>query len=560
MWIKEISIRKFFFPTFIILFLGIINFNLIVDDPIQNYDDNLLIPPLEQLNSLNEYIQKMKKGEIFDVQPLRDLSLFLNIKAKQLIGHGFFHLTNFIIYLLILLFTFKFLDKSSPYAFGLILLLAVHPVPLSSVFWISARKHLLSAFFILTATYLSTKKTDNKHPWSIPVLYTCAVLSHPINVLWPIWFTVLILIKKESLRRKELILPIVLILLLTVFAYINYRYYTSTYLISSNGISKLLPMALDEFMGTTILRFSRSFSQIFFPLSIAPIYYIGNWKALLGIPLLVILPWFLWKSLNRKQWIWPFFIILPLLVVYSRNTNIFISDTYLLIPFVGIIITTDLILRKYRPSLKKFNVVITTFFCFFAFKSFHYAKAWESHFKLWEYSYRTEKSPHTLFEYGLNQYASKNFKELRVIAVQLKFWDPHKRYVQGFFAGSIYHDPYMELEEKLEILNTNYVNTPLFNHFLGSLYMKKDDWNKAWQFEWKGLVSFLENHFYHKIYKSDLSTILAKLRYLCFRIKDDTCFLKIDQMMNKIPKKLIDKDLYEDIISRYFIVPKLLEK
>ena len=560
MWIKGISIRYFFVS--IIFFLGIINFNLIVNDPIQNYDDSLLIPPLQNLNSPSEYIQKMKKGEIFDVQPLRDLSLLVNIKAKQLTGHGHFHLTNFIIYVLILFFTFKLLSKSSPYTFGLILLLAFHPVPLSSVFWISARKHLLSTLFILMATYLSSKETYKKHSWAICFFYICAILSHPINVLWPIWFIVFMLIRKGSLSKKELFLPIVLISLLTVFVYINHRYYTSIYLISSNGIPKLLPMSFDEFMATTILRFSRSFSQIFMPLSVSPIYYIGNWKTLLGIPFLVILPWFFWKSLNRNQLIWPLFIILPLLVVYSKNTNIFISDTYLLIPFVGIIITTGLILERFRPSLKKFNVIIMVLSCYFAFKSFHYAKAWESHVKLWEYTYRTEKSPHTLLEYGINQYVGKNFRELRIVATQLKFWDPHKRYVQGFFAASIYHDPYMKLEEKLDILRKSYVDTPLFNHFLGSLYMQKNNWDKAWQFEWKGMVSFLKNHFYNKMYKNELSTILAKLRYLCFKTKDDTCFLKIDRIMDQIPENLIDRDIYDDTISRYFIVSsdKLFEK
>ena len=72
--------------TVIAVLLLVLNFKLIVDDPKINYDDLSLITPLKDLSSLSQYTAKIKNGEILDIQPLRDLSLFANIKLDKLIG------------------------------------------------------------------------------------------------------------------------------------------------------------------------------------------------------------------------------------------------------------------------------------------------------------------------------------------------------------------------------------------------------------------------------------------------------------------------------------------
>ena len=97
----------------------------------------------------------MTHRTLIDVQPIRDVSLLADIFLLHHFGLKTFHLTNFIIWLGILILTMILLSRLfrlTEIHYIVFALFSAHPVFANSVAWISARKHLLAAFFILGAT------------------------------------------------------------------------------------------------------------------------------------------------------------------------------------------------------------------------------------------------------------------------------------------------------------------------------------------------------------------------------------------------------------------------
>ncbi len=128
--------------------------------------------------------------------PLTWLSLMADWSAGG--GDPFpFHLTNIALHALNSLLLFAFLKKATGSAgksFIAALLWAVHPMRVESVAWISARKDLLSAFFLFLALNAYLRHSlygAKKWLWASFCLVAAGMLAKPVLVAAPFFFLAL---------------------------------------------------------------------------------------------------------------------------------------------------------------------------------------------------------------------------------------------------------------------------------------------------------------------------------------------------------------------------------
>jgi hypothetical protein len=109
--------------------------------------------------------------------------------------------------------------------------------------------------------------------------------------------------------------------------------------------------------GIKIVALSRSLTQLLLPVQFAPEYSIYSPLGYLGLPLFALLCWLL--ALKLRPLIVLFlvaFALHPLILINLKATNIFVSDTYLLMPLLGL----GLFIAAFRPPL--LPVIVLTLF------------------------------------------------------------------------------------------------------------------------------------------------------------------------------------------------------
>ena len=377
--------KTIFFFCFLFFTLLANNWSLVSEDPLLNYDDNIVVAPMEKITSLNDYFSKINTGEIFDRQPVRDLSFWFDFQIKKHFSIPFHHFHNLMIWFLIsvsLFYILIYTNISRRIAAFMVTLFAFHPCLTNALSWVTARKHLLSAFFILLATLIIVRilKPQDKSRssdleadspfslWaiiSISFLYLFSSFSQPINIAWPLWvfsfyyFHTLnahkgidwIFFDGPNRFQSRLFFSLLALILLFVFL-INNHYYEGTYLIQSGGVGKYISPE-ENLLSYKILALGASVFQAFIPVWPTPSsYYPGSAKNLIGMLILILSLYALIKfSLKEKRkdlLVWVLFALLPLAVIILKMTNIFGSDTYLIIPVAGLYIILSNLISHYQ--------------------------------------------------------------------------------------------------------------------------------------------------------------------------------------------------------------------
>jgi hypothetical protein len=151
--------------TILAVFFVALYFQYLKLDPVLKRDDLSLLTPFQKIGSFAQYYEAVKDNTILDVQPVRDLTFFVNVKFLYLTGLSTFHLTNltiFFISIVLLSRLMQILNFSPQAIYITILLYALHPLMVSAVGWISARKHSLALVFLLMALirFLKNKNID----------------------------------------------------------------------------------------------------------------------------------------------------------------------------------------------------------------------------------------------------------------------------------------------------------------------------------------------------------------------------------------------------------------
>lgn len=328
-------------------------------------DYEIVIAPLRKIHGPLDYLIASSKHQIVDIQPVRDFSLKLDLLLEDLLGVSLYGLSNVLLWMgtsAVLFLLIRSLG-AAPYAPWIAVTFLVHPLSAWVVAWPSARKHLLAMFFIALASYFCVllKQKKLKHPLVIFVCYLLSIFSQPISLLWLVCFFVYFF---EEIKRRELLALFYLLsaaFFLTALG--NYAYYAYTYPFVT-GVPKLVHQTSVD-TAIVIAAVSRSFSQIFYPVSFAYDYVKSSPYTLLGLPTLVLFLYGVGRKLPLKTTAFLFaLIIFPFVLVYHRPTNIFVSDTYIIIPLFFVLVALSFGLSSLpikRAMILCWSIIITLF-------------------------------------------------------------------------------------------------------------------------------------------------------------------------------------------------------
>ncbi len=434
-------------------------------------DYQILIGVIENLNSFSQYYNSL---EVLDVQPVRDLFIILVSKLSSVVDFRLFGAFNVLCWFLISIIVKKILDSFNyTTSSGLIsLVILVHPISIWVVSWPSAIKHLLAILFVTISSYFAFDYERNKikkNRLLILLFYILAVLSHPIIILWPFLF--LAFYWENRKEKNHLIFCSLLFFTMFIFLGINYIYYANLYPLQL-GVQKISQFETSNF-AANILGISRSFTQILVPVSFAQFYNLSNKLNLIGLPLIIIISLICYFKFSRKFFITSITsVFFTLVVIYSRETNIFVSDTYLLAPLICLTVILSFLLNK-----KVFFFIFLALFL----KSSYEIKYTVSDTERFRVSYERETNCRNSLAYTNHLLHITNFEEFQKIG---KLSLSNHCILLGASARTILYQAYamlfyleekMSVDEKIKRIETIEVKSPAVFLILSKLYMQKND-------------------------------------------------------------------------------------
>ncbi|MDR3608032.1 MAG: hypothetical protein P4M08_11710 [Oligoflexia bacterium] len=462
-----------------------IHWPLIVHDPITTRDDHLLIDPLLKISSLRDYFSALRDGAIFDVQPLRDLGFWLNIKASYFFGFGTFHLTNVFLWIACLAVSSRIVSReigNARISAFIVLLLAIHPAMANSVAWISAEKHLWAALFALLATDILLSHPSSKQaPWKAAAMYFFSLLAQPIHIFIPLWFLLRGVLARQSafVRAAAVCAPVS-----ALFAAINIYYYRVIYT-SIAPTSKFAQISLADSIGMPPLSVGRCLIQLAAPFWLSAEYYLGSKPNLVG---LILLPIFAWVCIKRLGWrfavIWLVFTFLPVTWLALARTNIFASDSYLLLSATGFAVLVGRLIEPWvarsAMSRRVFAAAGILIAVIFYWASARQSFTWRSDDSIFENIFRVEKTPHSEAYIGLRLLERQRYDEALELGKELIQWAPSDPATSIFYARAVYLSPRLSDDQKLDLLKQGRGVGKWPDYYASILSAKKRDFWRAY--------------------------------------------------------------------------------
>jgi hypothetical protein len=535
--------KRFDLLLFISLSLVIFFFqkDLIFNDPILNYDDHRLLDPLYRLDSINplNYVDLIKNGTILDLQPVRDLSFWFDIKIKSITGFGVHHLHNVLVWLIIV-FLFQnlltLLKIKNPIKSFFVLIYGLNPCFWNAVCWISARKHLLSTMFILWATNLLIKETQKNEELGIKAnltiisLFILSCFSQPINIGWPVFVLIFLGFfhgwKQIQQKKSSLLLISSLFLSSLIIGCLNLYYYTHHYLIGT-GHTKFDKSIED--ISFKLLSLGRSFFQPL--LSLWPnssSYYPGNYLNIVGLISAIIFVSIILKMRRVQLISWLIFALLPVLVTIIHMTNIFGTDTYLLNTGVGLYVILAIAFEGKIINLSKNikKIIYATFILIigaYLNLSIQIADSFKSTYDLFHFAFKTEPTPFVLKAMIKEHFLRNEYDSALEKSLQLIHWDTYGANTDLMFSQSVYKHPALESAQKIKILLTHYSRYPRLtwtSYYLSVLYANYNNFQKAFY-----LLDQIKPVDYADL-GDDINVVMAEYLFICNQIRQDCSNVK----------------------------------
>jgi hypothetical protein len=465
---------------------------------------------MKAVTSFSSYIEAVKDNTILDFQPVRDLTFYANIKLIEWTGFSTFHLTNLIFFILsIFLFTklLEALGFSRKQIVCSSIIYAAHPIMVSSVGWISARKHMLALIFILLSLleYVKQKKVTIK---SI-IYYLLSILTHQIFILLPLWILIHAKIKNIKIELGKFLImsflgATVLFLGILKTFYLEMGNVTYKYFHWFENISRY------------VLSVGRSVTQILFPISISTDYFQGSILNLVGIPILIFSLFLLYKSKTSKDSLtWLILAALSHILTYIT----FINDTYLYLPLICALISCNFYFTSNPFPIGKRvkNILVLLAFILLMGKTISASQMWRSDKDLWHYSYMNERSPFTSILLGIQLLAHDEKTAIDFIVWGAKNFDlvSHKPIFFAFLE-SIYKSS-LPIQKKIQILTDCYGEHEIYKAVFGLTLLEGTDQQMVQGI--KILRPLMKNE---KTYSSNSHgyMIIKNIRRLCFNFKD----------------------------------------
>lgn len=307
-------------------------------------DAQIIIPNLETGN----YFQNLFSLKTIDFQPVRDLTLKLDLWIFNTFDVKTVIIQNFIWWLgcclIIFLILRKFHSKASHLPLLLTVLFGVYPLFVPVVGWGMSRKHLLSFFFILLATFnlVNLKDLSLKSGLKIAFFFLMSVLSQPITILWSLW--ALIFLGKNFPRYAILKFLAPSFAVTAVMGIVNYIYYQYSEIFKHHFESK----TSEAFnIPDKLLALGHYTFQLMFPYQLSFKYELGDYQVLIGLLPLVLMPFLCYKikSFRTLSIEWLSLGFLTLVVIL--NTPNVLSDSYLLIPAFTFLIVLSFYIKPH---------------------------------------------------------------------------------------------------------------------------------------------------------------------------------------------------------------------
>ena len=385
--------KEHLWVSLIVLLAYVVYQQIIVFDPI-NYDDYNYFSYIQSLASI-------KKASVFnsvftDVvngnwAPVTILSFYIDYLIHGDV-YGKYHMTSLLIHLAnipVAYLTVKALTKNQFVALVSVTFFAIHPINIESISWISERKGLLAAFFVLCSFYCYLRYDDikNKYFWYSSVILFClgmmskaSIVSYPILLIAYHYFC-----KQDDLKS-----------LITNYLYRFIPYFVISLLIG--GVTTYVHYSAGALKAIELLDFSiraNNFAlallayaiQLVYPLTFSPFYgyvYQFNYLEVLGgYGLIAILVFYMFKQRIKYPLVafslaWFFILLLPTSPLFQTGGHQH-ADRYLYIPAIGIFIICAMIFSYFRVKSKKtiyaFFITITLLL---SLNSYFNAKNWKN--------------------------------------------------------------------------------------------------------------------------------------------------------------------------------------
>jgi hypothetical protein len=475
---------------FIVLFLahGLIYADLIIQDPVLERDDITLLGWVQAHPNLGDIFGSPAIPAL-DIQPIRDLSYLLDLTLKAHLPFWSFHLSNVLIWLLGLLGVWSCFTLLHPPSFRqklFFILFCLHPVFVGSVAWIAARNHLLSFCFSMWGTYhfLHVGRNPEKgwhHYLLVPFFLCAALFSHPMGLAWPIWAFLYARFHNSIDHKKVKALIITCGCIAFALFIANYRYYNNDY-VTLTAQTEILPDT-SAYLPLSFLAMGRYFFNFLLPFKISVTYFPGAWWNLIGLGLLPIFGAILLFCIEIEGFLlWFASALFFLMPVTAVMTNVFVSDTYILLASFILINATIFIVGSFKGffSLKRMRAVLICIAFLFAWRSYQEQKAWHSDLKLWQHAYETEITPDVLASYGNALLKENNFPKALKVITELEEFTPAYPGLPLLKGKAIYQTSELSTVDKIKALESSAQQNHWTAYYLAQLYTTQDKVEKAY--------------------------------------------------------------------------------
>ncbi len=545
------------FGLFALILICFIYYPILTASKVIDHDYFLVIAPLAQIDSLSSYWAGFKSHLIFDIQPVRDLSIWLAIKISNLFhyGKGILYY-NFFLWLACLSVLYRILQrlKLSLWQTNFIIcLFGIHPVFTQTIPWLSAHKHLLSFFFILLCFNFFLKAWNKEqlqkrdHLFCI-VFFTLSIFSQPITITFPLWLILYVFLHKpyKEIPRYWFTTLGILSFIMILGMGINYWYYAGPYVTSSSS-TKFIAVGMTE----RLLSLGRYFIQISYPVSFARSYYYGSPLNIIGLLSLPVAFMVFNKFLGwKKTLLWGSLFFLPLLMVNVRMTNIFVSDTYLLLPSVGMILLIYLTVEKIIlkiPVPQKYPIAsFTLIIMILTIQARVEARHWIEPMTFIKVAYEREKSCLNLLNYAtylwrfpsMREEATKKSNE--IILKNCQFSSMPSTFfseARNAIVAGIYFSEDLTNEAKLRILKHS--RNPYGKLFMANIYLRTNQKASALKL---------------------IDDVFSTTNYVFLDIEKDPALNELDKYCAKKGQNICQKiDFYLDKIKSASSTPERIE-
>lgn len=410
----RLTYRDVFF-LIVIVALTILVYSSAIHFEFTNWDDDIHVTnnPAIQDFSLRSMIDLFSPTEKYMYHPLTMLSYMIEWKvagAEPWLFHG----TNISLHAVnvcLVFFLLFQLSRNNYLSLFIAFLFALHPLQIESVAWISARKDLLSGFFMLGSAVCYYRWKERNDTWiyiTSIVLFTLSLFSKPSAVVLPLIFVIIDFSGRKKIAWR---------LFKDTFVYFTLSAIFTSFVVLTNTSHSPLPIQLYSLpqkivliayeIGFYIFKFfvpanlSACYSYPLLNNGSMPIeYYIG----IVIVMTLVVLFIYFGKTLRSVALGYLLYgiLLLPVLQFIPFNNASVVADRYAYLAIVGLSFSffTLVEIIAAATGLKKITIIAgaTVLFSSLCYATIDRLPVWSDSISL--FSDVIKKNPNTAIAYG----------------------------------------------------------------------------------------------------------------------------------------------------------------